>query len=156
MALRRVLLRATSFWPGSTGALLVLLTLLLHRLYELPDQVAGLPLHLDGLRLIRVVHLQEVLYLPDVGEGLAHELYGTLLLLLLLLLAALLLLLAALLLLSLFRHDFSFPDGLRRSLAITTYPVDTETRLADTPALASESGVYPVDGGGTKITKGYM
>jgi hypothetical protein len=133
------------------------LTLLLHRLYKLPDQVAGLPLHLNGLRLIWVVHLQEVLYLPDIGEGLAHKLYGTLLLLLLLLLlAALLLLLTALLLLSLFRHDFSFPAGLRRSLVITTYPVDTENRLADTPALASESGVYPVDAGGTKITKGHM
>lgn len=128
------------------------MTLLLHRLYELPDQVAGLPLHLDGLRLIRVVHLQKVLYLSDVGEGSSQELHGTLLLLLLL--AALLLLLTALLLLSLFRHDFSFPAGLRRSLVLTTYPVDTETRLADTLALVSESGVYPVDAGGTKITKG--
>ena len=133
-----------------------MMALLLHALYHRPHHVAGLPLHLDGLRLIGVVHLQEVLYRPDVGEGLAHKLYGTLLLLLLLLLAALLLLLTALLLLSLFRHDFSFPAGLRRSLAITTYPVDTETRLVDTPALASESGVYPVDGGGTKITKGHM
>ena len=135
------------------------MTLLLHRLYELPDQVAGLPLHLDGLRLIRVVHLQKVLYLSDVGEGSSQELHGTLLLLLLLaalllLLTALLLLLTALLLLSLFRHDFSFPAGLRRSLVLTTYPVDTETRLADTLALVSESGVYPVDAGGTKITKG--
>ena len=31
----------------------LLLTLLLHRLYELPDQVPGLPLHLDGLGLVR-------------------------------------------------------------------------------------------------------
>lgn len=151
MALRRLFLAPTSLRPGSTGALLVLLTLLLHRLYELPDQVPGLPLHLDGLRLVRVVHLQEVLYLPDVGEGSSQELYGTLLLLLL---AALLLL--SVLLLPLFRQDFSFPAGLRRSLDVTTYPVDTETRLADTPALASESGVYPVDAGGTKIAKGHM
>ena len=151
VALQRYLLRAISFRFGSTGGLLTLLALLLHSLYELPDQVAGLPLHLDGLRLIRVVHLQEVLYLPDVGEGSSHELYGTLLLLLL---AALLLLLATLLLLLLFRHDISFPAGLRRSLVATTYPVDTETRLAYTPDPAPEGGVYPVVGGGTKITKG--
>ena len=130
------------------------MTLLLHRLYQLPDQVPGLPLHLDGLRLIRVVQLQQVLYLPDVGEGSSHELHGTLLLLLLLPLLTLLLLLLAALLLPLFRHDVSFPAGIRRSLIATSYPVDTETRLADTPGIRRGSGVYPVDGGGTKINEG--
>lgn len=132
------------------------MTLLLHRLYQLPDQVSGLPLHLDGLRLIGIVHLQKVLYLPDVGQGSPHELHGTLLLLLLavLLLLPLLLLLLAALLLSLFRHDVSFPAGIRRSLIATSYPVDTETRLADTPGIRRGSGVYPVVGEGTKINEG--
>ena len=153
MARRRLLLAPTTpLRSGSTGALLVLLTLLLHRLDELPDQVPGLPLHLDGLRLVRAVHLQEVLYLPDIRESLPQELYGTLLLLLLLL-TTLLLLLSALLL-PLFCHGFSFPAGLRRSRIVITYPVDTETRLADTPALA---GVVCLDvGGGTKTTKGHV
>jgi hypothetical protein len=90
------------------GPLLTTL-LLLHRLYELPYQVPGLPLHLDGLGLVRVVHLQEVLHLPDIGQGASHELYRTLLLLL----ATLLLLLTAL------RHYVSLQIG---DPIIPTYP----------------------------------
>jgi hypothetical protein len=94
--------------------LALLLALLLHRLYELPDQVAGLPLHLDGLGLVRVVHLEQVLYLPDVGQGTTHELNRALLLLaLLLLLTTLLLLLIAL------RHAVSLPTG---NPIASTYP----------------------------------
>jgi hypothetical protein len=122
--------------PGLLLAATLLLALLLHRLYELPEQVARLSLHLDGVGLVGVVHLEQVLYLPYAGQGTPHELNGALLLLLLLLLAALLLtsllltsllllttllLLAALLLLLLivFRHDFSL---LIRNPIAPTYP----------------------------------
>jgi hypothetical protein len=48
---------------GSTGALLPLQ----HPLYQLLDQVARLPLHLGRLGLVRIVRLEEVLHLSDVG-----------------------------------------------------------------------------------------
>ena len=86
----------------------MLALLLLHPLYELPDQISGLPLYLDGLGLVRVVHLQQVLHLPDVAQGTPQELDRALLLLLLLL-ATLLLLTTLLLLLATLRHHVSFP-----------------------------------------------
>lgn len=87
-----------------------LLLTLLHPLDHAPEQVAGLALHPYGLALVRVVHLQEVLHLPDVGHGLRQLLHRVLLLLTLLallllsLLALLLLLLALLLLLITLGH----------------------------------------------------
>jgi hypothetical protein len=91
--------RATS-GVRNAGLLRTLLALLLHRLYELPDDIPGLPLHPDGLGLVRVVHLQEVLHAPDVGQGAPQELNGTLLLLLL----------SALLLLTALRHYVSLQE----------------------------------------------
>src|SRR5215211_8346821 len=77
--------------------LLALLLLLLHRLYYLPDQVPGLPLHLDGIGLVRVVELEHVLNAPDLAQGTCQHLCRTLLLTSLLLLALGLLLLPLLL-----------------------------------------------------------
>ncbi|MEW6635748.1 MAG: hypothetical protein AB1425_02925 [Actinomycetota bacterium] len=82
------------------------LLLLLHRLYNLPDDVSRFALHPDGGGLIRVVHLQQALDLPYVAQRPSHELKGILLLLLLLLLlTTLLLLLVA------FRHEVSLSVG---------------------------------------------
>jgi hypothetical protein len=91
------------------GLLRTLLALLLHTLYHRPHHVAGLPLHLDGVGLVRVVQLQQALHPPDVRQGAPHQLHGVLLLLLLLL--------PATLLLATFRHDVSFPVGLLRQPA---------------------------------------
>ena len=54
----------------------------LHSVYLCPDQVSGLPQHPDHLYLTRRVQFDEVLYLPDVRQGLAQTLRGALLLLL--------------------------------------------------------------------------
>jgi hypothetical protein len=142
-------------------ALLALLALLLHRLYQLPDQVPGLPLHLDGLSLVRVVQLQKVLHPPDVGQGAPHDLDGALLLLLLLLLlsATLLLLLTTLLLLTAFRHDVSFRvvflrrltgSRLCRTRLLIHTQVDAETRLADTLDLRCGAVFTPLIEGARK------
>jgi hypothetical protein len=72
----------------------------LHPLYLRPNQVSGLALDLDRLSLARVVHLQQVLYLPYVRQGLRQPLRRALLLTLLLLALLLLALLLSALLLS--------------------------------------------------------
>lgn len=80
--------------------MLLLLILLLLPLYLLPYRVTCVTQHLDSFALLRIVELEHILHLPDVGQGLRQLLKGTLLLLLALLLLFLLpLLLLALLLL---------------------------------------------------------
>lgn len=79
--------------------MLLLLILLLLPLYLLPYRVACVTQHLDGFALLRIIELEHILHLPDVGQGLRQLLKGTLLLLLSLLLFLLPLLLLPLLLL---------------------------------------------------------
>jgi hypothetical protein len=89
--------------PGLLLPLPLLLLLLLHGLYYFPDQIPGLPLHLDSVGLVRVVELEHVLNAPDLAEGTCQHLRRALLLLAFLLLLTLGLLLLALLLIAL-RH----------------------------------------------------
>src|SRR5918995_333762 len=72
--------------PGSPRLLLLLL-LSSHSLYYLPDQVPCLPLHPDGVGLVRVVEFEHVLNTSDLAQGTCKHLCRTLLLLALLLIA---------------------------------------------------------------------
>lgn len=65
---------------------------LLVPLYLAPHQVSSFSEQIDGVALVRVVHLHHVLDLPDIRQGSSQPLFGTLLLLTLLLLALLALL----------------------------------------------------------------
>src|ERR671911_1009540 len=80
--------------PGSPRLLLLLLSS--HSLYYLPDQVPCLPLHPDGVGLVRIVEFEHVLNTSDLAQGTCQHLCRTLLLLALLLLLTLGLLLIAL------------------------------------------------------------
>lgn len=67
----------------------MLLGLLLRPLYLTPHDVSRFSEHVDRVALIRIVQLDHVLDLPDLGQGSRQPLLGALLLLLLFLLALL-------------------------------------------------------------------
>src|SRR5919107_261079 len=136
----------------------LLLLLLLHALDYFPDQVPGLALHLDGVGLVRVVELEQVLNAPDLAQGARQHLRRALLLLLplgLLLLALLLITLRHLVLLT--TRRLLYPEGLYPLPAtLRLYPVCVEVRHVVYPRGSGSSLLTAQEGHDKRVARRFV